>query len=323
MRTLFTFALLFLFTVSMAQKQKIIFDCDLGGDIDDAFAVALLLTSQDEFEIMGFCMDHGNTAGRGSVACKLLYETGFENIPVYLGRNTTEITTGTTENPGVESQFLWSEGFDQVKPQKQSAVDFMTESLNQHPGEIILFTVGPVSNIGDMIDKDPSILKKAKMVVSMFGSVNVGYGGGQPCPEYNVYANIEASKKLMNSGANLFLVPLDVTDHVIVSDKYLQAIAMRQTPLTDALCALYSLWYRHADWATTPKMFDGVAVGMALWPELVETVPAFIYIDEKGNTLIDTHKAPNCVYGSKIKSDEFLDKMCRRILMQNFRRTMN
>jgi hypothetical protein len=37
------------------------------------------------------------------------------------------------------------------------------------------------------------------------------------------------------------LAPLDVTDHVIVSDKYLQAIVMRQTPLTNAISALYSL----------------------------------------------------------------------------------
>lgn len=32
-----------------AQKKKIIFDCDLGGDIDDAYAVALLLCSQEEY----------------------------------------------------------------------------------------------------------------------------------------------------------------------------------------------------------------------------------------------------------------------------------
>ena len=323
MRILFTFTLLFLFTASIAQKQKIIFDCDLGGDIDDAFAVALLLTSQDEFDILGFCMDHGNTSGRGSVACKMLYETGFENIPVFIGQQTSVIVAGKTETSNSEAQFLWSEGFDKLQPQKKSAVDFMTESLNKYPGEIILFTVGPVDNIGEMLNNDPGILKKAKKVVSMFGSVKVGYGGGAPCPEYNVYANIEASKKLMNSGANLFFAPLDITDCVILPDKYLQAIAMRQTPLTNALSALYSLWYRQADWATTPKMFDGVAVGMALWPDLVETTPAFLSVDEKGNTRIDANKAPNCVYGSKIKTDAFLDKMCRRIVMQNFRRPLN
>jgi hypothetical protein len=57
MKYLFTLLLSFFVLSSIAQKQKVIFDCDLGGDIDDAFAVALLLTSQNEFEIMGFCME--------------------------------------------------------------------------------------------------------------------------------------------------------------------------------------------------------------------------------------------------------------------------
>lgn len=63
-------------------KQKVLFDCDLGGDVDDAYAVALLLTSP-EFEMLGLIMDHGNTTKRGQVACRLLYELGLEeNIPV-------------------------------------------------------------------------------------------------------------------------------------------------------------------------------------------------------------------------------------------------
>ena len=35
----------------MAQKQKIILDTDIGSDIDDAFAVALILASP-EFEVL-------------------------------------------------------------------------------------------------------------------------------------------------------------------------------------------------------------------------------------------------------------------------------
>ena len=69
---------------AFSQKQKVIFDCDLGGDIDDAFALALLLCNQDELEILGICMDHGDTEGRARIANKILYETGFDKIPVYI-----------------------------------------------------------------------------------------------------------------------------------------------------------------------------------------------------------------------------------------------
>ena len=69
------FALIFLFSLIVvsawgAPRQKIIFDCDLGGDIDDAFALGLALSSP-ELEVLGVVMDHGDTSGRARVACRL------------------------------------------------------------------------------------------------------------------------------------------------------------------------------------------------------------------------------------------------------------
>lgn len=307
-------------TSGFAQKQKVIFDCDLGGDIDDAFAVALLLTSQEEFEILGLCMDHGNTPGRAQVATKMLYETGMEDIPVYIGRHTPTVVGEDSQLEGKSIQFMWAEGFNALKPQVKPAADFIIESLNAHPGEIILFTVGPVDNIGDVIDKDPDALKKAKKVVSMFGSIAVGYGGEEISAEWNVLGSIEAGKKFMSSGADIVLAPLDITDHVILDNMRLTALLNRQTPLTDALGALYALWYKHADWAVQAKMFDGVAIGMVLWPDLFETRKAYVYVDDEGYTRVDYDKVPNCTIGVKIDDQRFLDLMTRSIVEQNFKR---
>jgi len=314
------FVLLFFQLNSSAQKQKVIFDCDLGGDIDDAFAVALLLCSQEEFDILGITVGHGNTPGRAELACKLLYETGMEHIPVYMGDHTPTVVGTDTEPEGRSTQMRWSEGFDKLQPREEHAADFIIRSLNEYPDEVILFTVGPVDNIASVLDKDPDILKKAKRVVSMFGSIRTGYGGGEPSAEWNVRGSFEAGKRLMQSGADLTLAPLDITDHVILEDDYLTAIGMRKTPLTDALGALYALWYRHAEWAVAAKMFDGVAVGMVLWPELFTTEPAHVYVDEEGYTRVDEDKEPNCSIGVTVKDEEFINRMSRRILLQHFGR---
>ncbi|MGK7393250.1 MAG: nucleoside hydrolase [Candidatus Cyclobacteriaceae bacterium M3_2C_046] len=319
MKFIATLSLLIIFYFTgFSQKQKVIFDCDLGGDIDDAFAVALLLTSQEEFDIMGLCMDHGNTPGRGQVALKMLHETGLDHIPVYLGRHTATVVGQDTELEGDAHQFMWAEGFNALKPNPLPAADFIIETLNKYPGEVILFTVGPVDNIADVVDKDPEALKKAKKVVSMFGSVYKGYGGGAISAEWNVRGSIEAAKKFMQSGADITLAPLGITDHVIMENDRLTAIFNRQTPLTDALGALYALWYRHADWALQAKMFDGVAIGMVLWPKLFETEKAHVYVDDKGYTRIDQQKPPNCTVGIAIDKDEFLNLMMRRIIEQNY-----
>lgn len=304
----------------VGQKQKVIFDCDLGGDIDDAFALALLLCSQEEFDILGICMDHGNTPGRAKVGTKFLYETGLENIPIYVGKHTPGVVGKDKALAGNGSQFIWAEGFDKVQVQKKPAADFIVETLNQYPDEVILFTVGPVDNIEDVLQKDPEVLKKAQKVVAMFGSIEIGYGGGEISAEWNVFASIEAAKKMMNSGADILLAPLDITDHVILTTDYLNAVSMRDTPMTDALGTLYTLWYRHAEWAVNAKMFDGVAIGMVLWPDLFETQKAHVYVDNKGFTRIDESKSPNCEIGISIKKDEFLVKMFRRIMDQNFKR---
>ena len=162
--------LFLLFTVLLTinafagEKQKVIFDCDLGDDIDDAYALALILTSP-EFEVLGIVLDYGNTPMRAEVACQLLYETGREDIPVVVGRKTNDRNS---------NQFRWAENFSKLKPIKKSAADFIIENLKKYPNEVILFTVGPVPNMLDVVKKDPQALKLAKRIYSMFGSFYMG-----------------------------------------------------------------------------------------------------------------------------------------------------
>jgi len=298
-------------TLSAQDKQKIIFDCDLGGDIDDAFAVALILASP-EFEVLGFVMDQGDTPKRAQVACKLLYETGREDIPVIVGRKTNDYFT---------SQFHWAEGFDKIKPKNTAAADFIIENLRKYPNEVILFTVGPVPNIMDVLKKDPEALKYAKHVYSMFGSFYMGYDTGPiPSAEWNVRGDEQAAKMLVESGANITYAGLDVTTYVKLTENYRDKLLRRQSPLTNALNALYTLWgyesYAHPD----PVLHDVVAVGMFLWPDLYTTRKAHVKVIEGGYTVIDESKEPNCEIGMSINKAEFLERIMKRYLTQNMSR---
>jgi inosine-uridine nucleoside N-ribohydrolase len=309
------FLIIFLYFISLnlssQEKQKIIFDCDLGGDIDDAFAVALILASP-EFEVLGFVMDQGDTPKRAQVACKMLYETGMHDIPVVVGRKTNDYFT---------SQFHWAEGFETVKPVNKNAAEFIIENLRKFPNEIILFTVGPVPNIMDVLKIDPDALKLAKHVYSMFGSYYMGYDTGPiPSAEWNVRGDEEAARMLAASGADITYAGLDVTTYVNLNEGYRNKLLMRQSPLTNALSALYTLWryesYAHPD----PVLHDVVAVGMLLWPELYTTRKAYVKVIEGGYTVIDESKEPNCEIGMSIKKEEFLNRVMERLLTQNLSR---
>lgn len=310
--------ILLLITLDLSKassKQKIILDCDLGTDIDDAFALALVLTSP-EFEVLGITLDHGLTEKRAQVACKMLYLTGMEHIPVAVGRQTPNVVGKDKELGPNSPQFHWANGFSRVKPINTSARDFIIETLRKYPHEVILFGVGPVPNLADVIEKDPEALKLAKHVYSMFGSFFMGYKGGPvPSAEWNVFADIASAKKFASAGAPITYAGLDITTLVTLEEELRLKLLMRQSHLTNALCGLYALWGYE-----TPTLYDAVAVGMALWPDLFTTRAAHVRVVDGGFTVIDESRPPNCEIGVSINKEEFLKRLLGRLLEQNLGR---
>jgi len=306
------------FNSSYSQKQKIILDTDIGSDIDDAFALALVLAS-DEFEVLGITTGEGFTDKRAQLVCKFLYEVGKEDIPVAVGRKTYDFETNRKKNIDYFPQIYWAEGFDKVKPIETPADDFIIEMLHKYPGEVIIFTIGPVTNMGDILRKEPDVLKLSKHIYSMFGSFYLGYNSNPvPFPEWNVAGDVESSRLFVNSGAELTFAGLDVTGFVKIDKEVRLKLLMRQSPLTNTLTGLYSLFdsFGSGEFA----LFDAVAIGMYLWPELFRTRDTNVKVMHKGFTVMDDSKEPNCKIGMYINKDEFLRQIMRRYLRQNLSR---
>ncbi len=312
MKQLFTFLCVAFFTLYAlaGEKHKVIFDCDLGDDIDDAFALAMILASE-EIEVLGICMDYGNTEDRAVLACRLLYETGKEDIPVYVGRKTSN---------SFVTQHIWGEGFKKLKPQKKGAAEFIVETLNKYPGEVSLITVGPVTNMMDVIQMDENALSKAKHIYAMFGSFYMGYGSNPVISrEWNVRADEEASKIYTSNVSNISYAGLDITTFVKWDDDRMMKLMMHKTPLTDALTSLTTIW-RHGQKSRVPTLYDCVAVGLLLWPDLFVTRPAHVEVLRGGYTVIDESKKTNGLIGMEIREEEFLIRLMDLYIDQNLRR---
>src|SRR5450631_4404063 len=189
-------------------KMKVIFDTDIGDDIDDVFALALLVT-QPNVELLGVTTAWGDTALRARLTSRFLAAIGRTDVPVYAGPQTTEHTVFT--------QATYAMAF----PEKQwpDATTFTLDAIQRNPGEITLIAVAPFSNIGALIDRDPATFRKLKRIVLMGGSVRRGYGDlGYPWsttvkagPEYNVFSDVASSKKLFAAGVPISMMPLDST----------------------------------------------------------------------------------------------------------------
>ncbi len=295
-----------------AEKMKIIFDTDLAGDIDDAFAHALVQVSP-EFEALGITVCDGATDRRAKVSCRMLHECGQESIPVAVGRP-------TRMNDRQPDQLIWGDGFAKKTPVKESAADFIIRMLRKYPGQVTIISVGPVTNLADVIDKDPVAWKMVKEVYAMFRSFYIGYdGGARPDPEWNVICDIPGAKKFIDSGVPITLAGLDVTTMVKYGAERRGLLFGRRSPLTDAISGLYSLWAGknpHAE----PTLFDPVAVSMALNAGFVVTKPAGVRVTDKGLTVVDDSLAPNCKIGVHVEREQFLDWLTGRLVQQNLMR---
>ncbi len=297
--------LLVSFSLAAQHRQKVIFDCDLGDDIDDAYALGYLLTLQDRYEILGITTCYGRTDDRAVLATKFLAVTGETHIPVYVGKN----TSNSSERANwYADQFYWAKGFPSVK-KSINATEFIRSQLKKYPGEVIIFSVGPVTNLAPLATE----LQKAKAIYAMFGSFKIGYDGSTKIDaEWNVTCDIPSAKSFVQSGANIIYAGLDVTAMVKLSAENRLKLLMRQSPLTSAMQGLYVLWGQE-----TPTLFDPVAIGMEAHPELFTTEKVHVFVDEKGFTRIDPSKPANATIGTSIKHTEFIQKLMHNYVYQN------
>ena len=293
--------------VGAGTRQKIIIDTDIGGDIDDAFALAFALSSPD-VEVLGVTTAWHSTQLRARLADRMLCETGFRSIPVLAGL--------PADGDGSElSQGRWAQAFPKPAKPYGSAVDFIRAQIGKYPNEITLVAIAPFSNVGAVIERDPSTFRKLKRVVIMGGSINRGYGdlgytpNRGPEPEYNIKEDVPAARRLFASGVPLFVMPLDSTQLKLDEVKR-QVLFQQDTPLTNSLSTLYYQWGQ-----PTPVLFDPVALAYAISPEVCPMQPMHIEVDDQGYTR-STPGSPNAQVCLDANSDKFFSLFMTRIANQ-------
>ncbi|WP_263366915.1 nucleoside hydrolase [Edaphobacter bradus] len=288
--------------------SRVIIDTDIGDDVDDAFAVDLALASP-ELQVLGISSAWADTALRARMLDRMLCETGRTDIPVHTGVPTKSTTTF--------SQAPWASAG--IEHPHSDAVAFLLEQINRYPGEITLLTIGPLTNIGAAIDRDPATFRKLRRVVMMGGSIYRGYGDSRyttpppPDAEYNIAMDPVAAQKLFHSGVPIYMMPLDSTQ--LKFDETRRALlATISTPMTDTLQVLVAEWQRGAN-QITPTLYDPVAAAYVVDPATCPVTPLHIEIDNKGFTR-PTPGTPNAQVCLEPKEDAFFKLLMPRLLQQ-------
>jgi inosine-uridine nucleoside N-ribohydrolase len=310
LRGLFTALALSCAMLAHAAPQKVIVDMDIGDDIDDAFALGLLLQSP-EIEIIGITTAWGDTALRAQLLERMLRETGHSQIPVAQG-------VRTTGNPQPFTQARYAQRGK--LPAKIDAIDFMLDQIKRQPGQITLLALGPLTNVGAAIQRDAATFGKLKQVAMMGGSVRSGYRKSQyvasrPADkEYNIASDIAAAQKLFTSGVPIVMMPVDSTQ-IRLDEVERNAMLGHGSAVTDALALLYHQWIdAYQPWSSNmPSLFDVVPVAWMIDPSVCPTTPLHIVVDNDGYTREQAGK-PNAQVCLASDQKRFFDILMPRLL---------
>lgn len=270
----------------MPERLKIILDVDTGAD--DALAI-LLATGSPEVDLLGCTTVAGNlTVEQTTINTLAVLETaGRGEVPVARGAAhplTRRLTTATFFH-GPKGLGVAELPSPQGQPISQPAPAFLVEMANKYSSELILVATGPLTNLALALLIDPDFGRKLKKLVIMGGAVRCP-GNITPAAEANFYNDPEAAQAVMLCGADITLVGLDVTDRTVLSWAELAHLEDKAAELEPAprlaLDILRFYTQTHGD-PGDAHLHDPLALGVAIWPELVQTETMQVEVETAGN----------------------------------------
>ncbi len=289
-------------------KIPVIFDTDICDDIDDTWALAMLVQSP-EFDVKLVTTAVGNTSSKAKTVAKFLETVGRTDIPIGIG---------VQQRKGGHRQDAWAKDYKLSSYPGtiyEDGVQALIDTIMKSRRPIKVVAVGPLPNIAAALEREPRIAEKAEFV-GMHGSIYRGYGGSSKISaEYNVRAFAKEAQKVFTAGWDITITPLDTCGIVRLKGQKYQKVLKRNSPLTRALIENYRAWYRQGTLnqnkdlsqaevnkrvekklnSSSSTLFDTVAIYLAMSTELVKIEKLGVRVTDDGYTRIDKNaKVINC-----------------------------
>jgi purine nucleosidase len=309
--------------------QKIIIDTDPGQD--DAVAILLALASPEEIEVLGITAVAGNVplALTESNARRICELAGRPDIKVFAGCDrpmgralvTAEHVHGAT---GLNGPTLPG---PTMPLQDQHGVDFIIETLRSEPiGTVTLCPLGPLTNIATAFERAPDIVERVKQIVLM-GGAYFEVGNITPAAEFNIYVDPQAADIVFKSGANIVVMPLDVTHKALVTtsrNDAFRAVGNRVGIAVAEMTDFFERFDKEKYGSEGAPLHDPCVTAYLINPDLFSGRHINVSIETQseltmGMTVADwwgvTDRAPNALFMGDIDADGFFtllrDRMAR------------
>jgi purine nucleosidase len=295
---------------------------------DDAVALVMAL-NQPEVQVEAITVVAGNVPLAQAVQNALYtVERCDKRVPVYEGLAKPLL------RPLETAQFVHGQdGMGDIGlplqgrlPVAGHAVTAIIETIHQFAGEIILVTLGPLTNIAAALLQEPTIAQKVKSCVIM-GGTGQGYGNVTPVAEYNIWVDPEAAKLVFHSGLPIKMVGWDISHaYAVFNPAESQRLRHLGTPLAHFCVDIQAVLDRFAREESGQAGFDlpdPITMAIALDPAVAtRTKRLFVTVETqsdlcRGQTVVDhlgvTRNKPNVEVVLEASRDCFLRLLYRSL----------
>jgi purine nucleosidase len=240
----------------VASAPKVIIDSDYNTISDDGQLgiMAAQLQARGQVQVMGISVVSGNQWLKQGVAdaLKSVERLGVgDRIGIYEGANfalnhtlanvQAEMAAGaggdgylgawSSPEPKTAADLVPSpDGFaTRTTVQAKGAVDFIVDTVKANPGQITILAIGPLTNIALATQRNPEIVPLIKKIIYMGGAVDVP-GNTTKFAEFNWWFDPDATKYVVRLPIPQVVLPLDVTNTVLLTKPVYDRIAHPATP---------------------------------------------------------------------------------------------
>jgi inosine-uridine nucleoside N-ribohydrolase len=293
---------------------SVILDTDIGCDIDDTWALAMLLKSP-ELDLKLVVSDEGDTEYRAKLLAKMLTIAGRHDVPVGIG-------IGQNSDGGPLTP--WVADYDLASyPGRvySDGVNALIQTIMQAQDPVTFICIGPMPNMSLALERNPAIAGRCHFI-GMHGSVFCQYGGAPGISaEYNVVKDIAACRAVFNAPwLSKTITPLDTCDNVRLGGERYQRLVRSTEPCLAAVLENYRIWAAsspgHNPAHESTVLYDTVAVYLAFSRALLNMQRIPISIDDKGFTLPAADGAPIDVAVTWRDKEAYLDFLAERLLQE-------
>lgn len=296
------------------KRIKIVIDTDIGDDVDDAFAIALALKT-DEIEVLGITTVYKNCAIRAKILKQQLEAFNKSEIPVYTGADETlkgiysRFPYEKSGKDGKPVMTAYDESMKDYTADGNDAAEKLLEIAEKNAGEVTLVAIGPLTNVATAIKKDPERFKKFKNVIMMGGC-------SKNWREWNILCDPEAASVVLSSGIDITVIGNDCTNKCYMREKDETALKNLKGKEGDFLRKMYASWKTYN--SRTSQMHDALIIA-ELTENFCEYETRHIFVplaetELRGHTLSLCDKSLGSVkMAVSVREQDFMDYLFNRL----------